>query len=45
MKFSDEDLWHERLLTYPGEANAGRWFCIAPDSDKYVEDLLCHGRG
>ena len=35
--FSDDTVWHERVLLWPGLK--GHWWCLTPDDDMYEEDL------
>ena len=41
--YSNDDVWHERLLVYPARS-AGGFYCLSPDGDFYVEDLRGAGR-
>ena len=40
--YSDDDVWHERLLLYP-TAIAGLWWIRTPDGDVYEEQVDASG--
>ena len=37
--YSDDDVWHERLLLW--RFQDGIWYILTPDQDVYAEDLRC----
>ena len=39
--YSDDNLWHERLLLW--RFSEGVWYVLTPDKDVYAEDLRCLG--
>ena len=41
--YSDDNVWHERLLIW--KRADGSWEILTPDGDKYCEDLRKNGNG
>ena len=35
--YSDDDMWHERIIIWKGQAEHG-WYVVTPDLDLYEED-------
>ena len=37
--FSDDDVWHERLILWPSGTTSTSYYILTPDDDIYVEEL------